>query len=375
MQADDTLFISPFSFNAGSTQRVIHFAEETKAKTILPKKDRYGKSPELDSLIFPTHEKKLLAYPFYLKNTLAILRRLKPKTIHALKPNLYSYVPALIHTKTSNCKIVFDCDEWDSLTLKDAGFPHYQIKLAEKLAHSALKRANAIIVANELIKNEKIPKQYHEKTFYVPNGVDTNEFKPATQTSKKNAKRETSAENKFNLFYLGTLYKEQQVQPIIEAAKKMENDDVQFTFIGPGNIEQIKKTLGTHAKKCVFTGFVERKKIPEMLAKADVLLAPFPNLPSLRYASNMKVFEYMAMQKPIIASEVGEMPRVLENGKAGYLTEPGNAKEIIGAIEEIMQNPRKAEAKAKLARKLAVEKYDWKKLAKKVKKIHEEIIS
>ncbi|MBI5159753.1 glycosyltransferase family 4 protein [Candidatus Micrarchaeota archaeon] len=374
MQADDTLFISPFSFNAGSTQRVIHFAENIGAKTILPKKDRYGESPELEELIFPTHEKKLLTYPFYLKNTLAILRKLKPRIVHALKPNLYSYVPALIHAKTSKCKIVLDCDEWDALTLKDAGFPLYQIKLAQKLEKSALKHANAIIVSNELTKNERIPEQYHEKTFYVPNGVDTSEFKPIMQTSKKNARSKTSTKNKFNATYLGTLYKTGQIRPIIEAVKRMGGDDVQFTFIGPGNIEEIKKMLGAHAEKCVFTGFAERKKIPEMLSQADALLAPFPNLPSLRYASNMKVFEYMAMQKPIIASEVGELPRVLENGKAGYLVEPGNAGQLLEAINAIKQNPEKAESKARRARQLAVEKYDWRVLARKVKKIHEEII-
>ncbi len=367
MPADEITFISPFSFNAGSTQRVCHFAKNLNAKLILQKHDRYGESPQLDSLVFPTNKKSMLAYPLFLKNTLGMLRKISPRIIHALKPNIYSYIPALIYSRTSGCKIVFDCDEWDPLTLMDAGYSQYQVKLAETLLHSALKRSQAIVASNELIKREKIPKEFHEKVFYVPNGVDTSLFKP----KKKN---KNTKSNKFNVTYLGTLYKTEQVQPIIEAAKQMEDDDVRFMFIGPGNIEQIKKQLGKHAENCVFTGFVEREKIPEMLSQANVLLAPFPDLPSLRYASNMKVFEYMAMQKPIIASATGEIPRVLENGKAGYLIEPGNATQLVDAILGIKQNPKKAETKAKLARKLAEEKYDWKVLAKKVKKVYEELM-
>lgn len=78
----------------------------------------------------------------------------------------------------------------------------------------------------------------------------------------------------------------------------------------------------------------------------------------------MKLFEYMAAGKPIIASDIGDTAEILENGKAGYIL--SSPFDLPKTIEKIISNKREALEKAELARKLATEKYDWKILSRKL---------
>ena len=76
----------------------------------------------------------------------------------------------------------------------------------------------------------------------------------------------------------------------------------------------------------------------------------------------------MCLRKPIIASEIGEIPEYLDYGKAGYLIKPGDMNQLKRTLKMIKSNYNEALEKAKYARKLAEEKYDRRLLIKNLLK-------
>jgi len=316
-------------------------------KFLLPEKDRYGKTPGGENILTIRKQKKS---PLYFIEACKLLRRLKPDTIYFLKPNPYSMIPALRYRLTHKCRLIFDCDEWDPATLKDNKAPFYKVWISEILSKVAIRISDRIVISNKKIL-DKIPRKHHRKTLYIPNGVNTNLFKP-----EKVAKASL-----FSLMYVGSMHKIDQITPMLEAVRK--TTDVKLVLVGPGNISELKRNAPENVE---FTGEVEHMRIPETISTADALIAVFPKLESLSYASNIKIFEYMAMQKPIIATDVGETKELLDSGKAGYVVDEATEEKIVQAIERIQKNPKEASEKAAYARKLAVRKYDWRVLSEKL---------
>lgn len=110
-----------------------------------------------------------------------------------------------------------------------------------------------------------------------------------------------------------------------------------------------------------FTGPVPAHAAPEMLAAADVLLSPQVHNQdgSLFFGSPTKLFEYMAMGKPIIASDLAQIGDILENEKTALLTEPGNVDALADAIERALSDPGALAPLAIAARNLLDEGHTW----------------
>jgi glycosyltransferase involved in cell wall biosynthesis len=96
-----------------------------------------------------------------------------------------------------------------------------------------------------------------------------------------------------------------------------------------------------------------RKDIPNILRSADVFV-----LPSLSEALPLALLEAMRAGRPIVASSVGEIPRVLEGGRAGLLVPPGDHEPLAQALAQLLTDPGGAAALAARASIVAQEQYD-----------------
>jgi glycosyltransferase involved in cell wall biosynthesis len=349
-QADGkVLFISPFSENAASSTRMKSLSKSLdNAITIYPLEDRYGRTKGKYTI---NARKSSPTYLLYAYNT---IRKFNPSVIYFLKPNPYSFIPALMYHATHRCKLVLDLDEWDTYNLEDNKASWAKVSISRFITWLAIRVAKIIIVSNERIK-ELIPGRFQNKIVYIPNGVDTRMFSPKNKASKS-----------FKVVYVGSLYNKQQLSIILDSTHKIRQvvPNAEFTIIGPGDISQLKKEAADFVE---FTGRIPHDKIPEALADANVVLAVFPKMKSIDYASNMKLFEYMAMGKTIIASNVGQISEVLENGRSGYILKENNSENLIEIMQNIHENPEEANKKGERARGLAIREYDWQVLSKRLK--------
>jgi glycosyltransferase involved in cell wall biosynthesis len=360
-------FICPFSEASASASRIINLSLLFRnKKIILPKHDKYGQSFESPDYYFPLVRKSFWLLPVWWAKTIHCLIKLRPKAVVFQKPHLFTLPPALACRILHKNKLVFDCDEWDPATLGDNKAPAWEIAITCALAKIAICHCDLIIHSNQHIKKEKIPEKHWGKAVHIPNGVDTEKFRPHPGQG-------------FHLMYVGTLYKLRHIIGLVDAVKlAVEKDDrIMCTIVGGGDrLGELKdiireKQLNDHF---TFTGPVSHEILPDLMDNADIMLAPFEDLPGIRYQSNVKVFEYMASGKPTIASRVGELEEVLDKGQAGLLVEPGNPRELADAITCLSSNPHKAGQMGRAAREKAVREYGWGVLAARLKKALDAIL-
>jgi len=144
-----------------------------------------------------------------------------------------------------------------------------------------------------------------------------------------------------------------------------------FVFIGDGGTraecEQIIDGSAA-APRTVFTGLLPQHETPRYLASADAFVAPHvPNDDGSRFfGSPTKLFEYMAMGRPIIASKLDQIGEILDDGQTATMVEPGSSEDLARGIRQTVENGEAASEMAGSARALVLEQYTWKTHVEKI---------
>lgn len=206
-------------------------------------------------------------------------------------------------------------------------------------------------------------------TIVAPNGVDLKKFK--IKKSIGGLKKELSLPNdKRIIMYIGHLYRWKGAGIIIKAAGMLLNSkNIIFILIG-GTDKDVKKNKQVIKDKkltnIVLFGHQKKEKIPKFLKCSDILL--LPNIPStqesVEYTSPIKLFEYMASGRPIIASDLPSIREILNKNNA-ILIEPGSANALVEGIKFVLRNPDFCANISKQAHK-DVQEFTWEKRTKRI---------
>jgi glycosyltransferase involved in cell wall biosynthesis len=97
----------------------------------------------------------------------------------------------------------------------------------------------------------------------------------------------------------------------------------------------------------------------------DVAVAPYPALPDF-YFSPLKVFEYMAAGRPVVASAIGQLKELLEDGVNGMLVPPGNPAAIAAALERLYCDEELRGRLGQAAREKVVREHTWDNVAQRL---------
>jgi glycosyltransferase involved in cell wall biosynthesis len=87
-----------------------------------------------------------------------------------------------------------------------------------------------------------------------------------------------------------------------------------------------------------FAGAVEHNQMPGYIAAMDVTVAPYPALEEFYY-SPLKLFEYMAMGRPVVAARIGQVADIVTDGMNGLLFEPGDSQGLARCIRRLKEDP------------------------------------
>jgi len=235
--------------------------------------------------------------------------------------------------------------------------------------HTRLLRGTAFIICNSGGTESEYVKAGFSNTLAVPNGVDLGMFGGAKNNPGLRSKLGLPEDKKI-VMYTGHLYAWKGVDVVIEAARNMR-DDSEYVFVFVGGTEKdivkYRKIIEDEGLSNVrFLGHKEQKALPEFLAAADMLL--LPNVPiseeSERYTSPIKMFEYMASARPIIASDMPSIREVL-NDESAVLIEPGNANALADALQSLARDPARAERLAERAC-ADVQNFTWQKRTERI---------
>ncbi len=108
-----------------------------------------------------------------------------------------------------------------------------------------------------------------------------------------------------------------------------------------------------------FTGEIPSSRVPAALAACDILVMPFPDFPHYRlHMSPLKMFEYMASERPVIASDLPTIRDVLSEETA-FFCRPGDAHSLASQILFIAGHVDESERRASLAFTLVSTRHTW----------------
>ena len=127
-------------------------------------------------------------------------------------------------------------------------------------------------------------------------------------------------------------------------------------------------------ERVTFTGLVPPDEVLPRLREADVLVQPLIDAPYTRYASAMKLFDYMAAGRPIVAFDLASTREVVSDGRTARLVEPGSVEALAAGIHDVLEDPALAGRLAQAAFE-EVANYTWERRAQRIEGLLEEVVA
>jgi len=181
--------------------------------------------------------------------------------------------------------------------------------------------------------------------------------------------------------YAGSFFPHHGLEVLAAAVKLVleKNSGIHFLLLGDGRCYPLVKQfveqedLGGNVS---LPGGVPLEQIPAHLAVCDICVAPYIQLAGAPefFGTPSKIFEYMAMQKGVIASDLKPIREVISDGESGLLVAPGNPAELAAAILRLAEDRKLRLRLGKQAREEVIKKYTWKAVEGDVIKAYEELI-
>ena len=191
---------------------------------------------------------------------------------------------------------------------------------------------------------------------------NTENFNPQKYSRKLLREKYNLDNSKKVVMFLGTPREHKGLEILIHALNMIKNKNIFMFVVGIGDNNDYGKKLTKIAKEILgnnYKGFDIQPfdKIPEFLTIADIIVIPQKKSFSAIGQVPAKVFDAMAMAKPIIATKVSDLPEILKG--CGWIVEPENPDMLAKTIEYVLDNPEEAEKIGQKARKKCIEKYNW----------------
>jgi glycosyltransferase involved in cell wall biosynthesis len=286
--------------------------------------------------------------------------------IHCFKPLPSSFFPSLFISKVKGIKLIVDWDDWEGKRGFAEFDPFFLRDFLDWFQIFSIKNAYAITTPSTFL--QKTAEKFNRKVYLIPNGVDIDLFNPNIKKLK--------IRNKFNcplIVFVGLLNKACDIDVVIRAMTYVTKKiDAKLLIVGGG---PRKKEFMRLVKECkmekniIFEDYKPREFIPEFIKIADVAVLPMKDNLANRSRSPVKLGEYLACGKAVVASNVGIAKKIIKNYYNGILT--SNEPENFGkSIIKLLENNNLRKKLEKNARKTAERKLDWKKIAKKLEEIY-----
>lgn len=300
---------------------------------------------------------RLRRFVFSTQKIYKIAQNINAKIYHFHDPEL---IPIALKLRWSHKTIIFDIHEdiYEQIKMKE-WFPKILLPfvliiikminwLVSKLFYLILAETSYVDIYSKKTRNY-ITIHNYPKTEYLQEFV-----------------RENRTEN--GIFYMGAITNHRGLDSILDSLLLLEHYNIKFTIhlIGECNesINWVKyKKIKDYIK---FYGYLNYKNGYEISKKCKIGLALLK--PTGNYIKSLptKMFEYMCVGLPVIASNFSLWKEIIEKYNCGICVNPENPKEIADAIQYIYQNPEIANKMGDNGRKATFQHYNWEKEKKKL---------
>ena len=233
-------------------------------------------------------------------------------------------------------------------------------KLARDRELKAYRDCDLIVTITEalkdiLVKEGGLPP---EKVLVIPSSVDTDAFNP----EKANPKRFFDG---FTIGFVGNLYVWQRLDFLLEVLRELRDEglDISFTVVGSGQMQKewMAKAFDLDLTANVkFVGQVPGNTVPDYIAGFDIGYSGHQQLQiGTMYHSPLKIYEYMAMETPVVASAFADAIQVIKDGETGFLFQSGERENLKVALRKAYASRELLPLIGRKARAEIIANYSW----------------
>ena len=309
--------------------------------------------------------KRMLTYiSFSFTCLFGLARAGKPDYIFVDSPPLFVGVPGWIAAKLWRVPLIFNvADLWPD-SVRDLGVMRdgFFLKAARGLERWIYGHSNAVTAVTEGIRKTLLNSKHlpPEKVMFLPNGVDTNVFKP--RPADEALKQRMGLAGKKIIIYAGTHGYAGAVEQVLYAARYLSDEpSFHFLLIGEGAEKQklIELAETMRLSNVTFHDQVPIESMPSFVLISDLAVITLRKSRVMAGARPAKTFVMMAAGKPIALAAEGEAARLIEDSGSGVAVPFEDYRSLARAIRSILQDPDRAAQMGANGREFVVANFQW----------------
>jgi len=246
--------------------------------------------------------------------------------------------------------------------------------LGRSIQQRTLKMADRVLTINEKLRDHVITLGAPEsQTQVLRAGIDTGQFDPSIDGGSIREQYGLRREDTV-LFFMGWLYNFSGLKEVVLQLARNKNSNLKLLIVGEGDAyEELQKMREEYnlSDSVILTGKKPYSEIPAFIAASDICLLPaYPDEEIMQDIVPIKMYEYMAMRKPVISTRLpGVMKEFGEDNGVIYVDKPND---VVAKSVELVQN-NSVEVLGSKARSF-VEKFSWESITDEFEKILREVI-
>ncbi|HEU5188849.1 MAG TPA: glycosyltransferase family 4 protein [Methylomirabilota bacterium] len=290
-----------------------------------------------------------------------LLRAADGDLLYASKPRLGSAGLGLLKRRLGGRPLLLDIDDWEvGFFLRGGvwGTVGRAVNWTNPrglpwtwLMERAARTADAITVASRFL-------QERFGGTLIPHVRDTDAWRPGLDDPTK-VRAQLDATGKRLVMFLGTAREHKGVDDLVTAVAALARPDLVLALVGTDPDGATGRRLRTRLPALRLIPAIAFSEVPRYLEAADVVAVPQRDGPDTRGQVPAKLFDAMALARPIVATRVSMIPEILDGGGCGVLVPPGDAAALGAAIERLASDPEKARELGARARARCVEHYSF----------------
>lgn len=286
-------------------------------------------------------------------------------------PPLFLGYSAIRLSKKLNAKLIFNVSDLWPESAEKMGIVSNKLflRLAYNLEAKCYKKAWLVTGQTQGIVDNIKGRFPNVKSHWLPNGVDIGFYNPEKIETTGFRERAGLQKDDIVFFYGGILGHAQGLQVVLNAAKRVEaNRRIKIVIQGNGperdELIELKKDL--HLSNVIFLDPVKKSEMPSILKDVDVALVPLRKLDIFQGAIPSKIFEALAMKKPLLLGVDGEARNhFIEKANAGLFFEPENEIDLARCLSEMAESPKNMLEMGENARRYVSENFNRDVIAEK----------
>ena len=255
-------------------------------------------------------------------------------------PPIFQGLTARYLAAIKRCPFVFEVrDLWPYFAIAVGVLENPLLIGAARGLERYLYRAADRVVVNSPGFVEHVSQRGARAITVVPNGVDSSMFDPKAKGEKFRERHDF--EDRFVVLYAGAHGMSNDLQVLIKAADRIEDDELCFVLMGDGKEKASLRELADRrgVDNVRFLPPVPKDRMVEALAAADACLAILKPVEAYKTTYPNKVFDYMAAGRPVLLAIDGVIREVVERAGAGVFVPPGDPDALAAAVRDLAANP------------------------------------